>query len=75
MKEGNIARMKEKERKREKRISERMRASYTEIVFLQFKFECKKKEEKTRREKLWGASEWSHGGQLRQSHSTNMTCT
>jgi len=46
MKEGNIARMKEKERKREKRISERMRASYTEIVFLQFKFECKKKKKR-----------------------------
>jgi len=33
-----------------------------------------KKNEKTKRE-MWGASEWSHGGQLRQSHSTNMTCT
>jgi len=69
--------VKEREIEREKEsASDRMRrerASYAEIVFLQFNFECKKKED-TKRE-MWGASEWSHGGQLRQSHSTNMTCT
>lgn len=44
----------ETERERKRRASERMRrerASYAEIVFLQFNFECKKKGEKTRREK------------------------
>lgn len=67
----------ETERERKRRASERMRrerTSYAEIVFLQFNFECKKRRKDTKRE-MWGASEWSHGGQLRQSHSTNMTCT
>lgn len=47
MKEGDN-RESEREREREKkkaseRMSRRERASYTEIVFLQFNFECKKK--------------------------------
>lgn len=50
MKEGNNRESEsERDRERKRRASERMRrerASYAEIVFLQFNFECKKKEKR-----------------------------
>lgn len=68
MRDGDNAN--ERVRKRENEKESTIQLCYAKIVF----FDLTERKRKDTKREMWGASEWSHSGQLRQSHSTNMTC-